>query len=206
MFHILGAIIVFTAVLALKPFLSGNYELLGFAFISAAVIISTNIYGKKIMANFLDLDVEHRSWEFSQYGIKQHQHLKKPWLIGIFLPLILSVLSMGTIKLATFLTYEASAKKIRAAKRFGYYSYSEMTDWHNAFIGAAGIVTTLIVLVISYLSGFEPMAKAAALYSFWNMFPVSSLDGTQIFFGSKILWAVLAILVSIAALYSVILI
>lgn len=204
--HVLAAVIVFTVILAIKPFISGEFSFIGYAFISAAVVVATNIYGKKIMANFLDADVEHRTWEFSQYGLKMHKHLNKPWLVGIFLPLILSILSLGFVKIPTFLTYETSAKKVRASKRFGYYSYTEMTDWHNALIGAAGTIVTLIVLVISYLSDFEPMAKAAALYAFWNMLPISTLDGVQVFFGSKILWSVLAILVSIAALYSVILI
>lgn len=201
--HIVGAVIIFTAILSFKPVLNGNYSLIGMAIVSSAVIIATNIYGKKFMARLLDADVEHRTWTVSRFGFRPNQRFKSPFKAGIFLPLIFSVLSLGSIMLSSFLTYEASARKERAAKRFGYYSYTEMTDWHNALIGAAGIITTLIVLVISYLTGFEPLAKAAAFYVFWNMIPISDLDGTQIFFGSKVIWAILATISLLVALYSV---
>jgi Zn-dependent protease len=205
--HIIAAILIFTAILAFGHVIDSDYGYLGMAFVSAAIIIVTNIFGKKAMAYMLDADVEHRIW-VSNYKLtsKGPRELKRPFPTGIVLPLVLALVTLGYLKVAAFLNYETSAKKIRAAKRFGYYSYTEITEWHNALIGAAGIVVTLAVLVITYFSGFEPIAKAAALYAFWNMVPASKLDGTQIFFGSKILWTLLAILSTIAVLYSIALI
>ncbi len=202
--HILAAIIIFTAVLSFGQILDSNYTFLGIAFVSSAVIIATNVAGKKLMAHLLDSDVEHRIWTSNHIiTFRGPQSLSRPFPTGIILPLVLTLITAGYLKVSAFLTYETSAKKIRAAKRFGYYSYTEMTDWHNALIGAAGTIITLAVLVITYLTGFEPIAKAAAFYAFWNIIPISKLDGTQIFFGSKILWTLLAILSTIALLYSV---
>ncbi|HVY01268.1 MAG TPA: hypothetical protein VHA12_00700 [Candidatus Nanoarchaeia archaeon] len=201
--HVLSAIVIFTIVLAFSKIISGNFLYLGTAFISAAVVIVSNIFGKKIMANMLDSDVSHRIWFSNYFGAKQ---LSKPFPTGVVLPLLATLLTSGTLKIGSILEYETSAKKIRAAKRFGYYSYAEMTDWHNALIGAAGIVMTLIILAITYVADFEPIAKAAAFYMFWNMIPVSNTDGTQIFFGSKILWTILSILSLMSALYAVALI
>jgi hypothetical protein len=201
--HILTAILVFAVVLAFGNLLTGDFMYLGTAFVSSAVVIASNIVGKKIMANMLDSDVSHRVW-FSKYLLANR--LGNPFPTGIVLPLFGALITSGYLKIGSILEYETSAKKFRAAKRFGYYSYAEMTDWHNALIGAAGIVMSLIILVITYIANFEPIAKAAAFYMFWNMIPVSNTDGTQIFFGSKVLWAVLAVLSLLSALYAVALI
>jgi Zn-dependent protease len=95
--------------------------------------------------------------------------------------------------------------KVRAAKRFGFYSYSELTDFHNALIGAGGIIALLILSFISYFPGFEYLSRIAAFYAFWNMIPISKLDGTQIFFGSRALWTALAIITIIFTAYALIL-
>lgn len=197
--HILVAIFIFTIVLAFGRAIAGDFPYIGTAFVSAAVVIVSSVIGKKIMANMLDSDVSHRIWFSNFFGVRQ---LKKPFPTGVVLPLLATLLTSGILKIGSILEYETSAKKIRAAKRFGYYSYAEMTDWHNALIGAGGIVMTLIILVVTYLANFEPISKAAAFYVFWNMIPVSNTDGTQIFFGSKILWTVLGILSLLSTLYA----
>lgn len=201
--HVLTAILVFTVVLSVGNLLDGNYNYLGVAFASSVVIISASIAGKKFMAHLLDSDVSHRIWFSNRFGPNL---LSRPFPSGIVFPLLLSLVTFGFVKMGSILEYETSAKKIRAAKRFGYYSYAEMTDWHNALIGTAGMIVTLIVMVASYLLDFEPTAKAAALFMFWNMIPMANLDGTQIFFGSKTLWTIMGLLALLSALYTVILI
>ena len=127
--------------------------------------------------------------------------------IGIVLPLFFIIFSLGRFKFPVFLTYEARALKTRASKRFGFYSYIEMTDWHHALIGAAGIVSVLVLSLITYmlpLNGVEFLAQLAAYYAFCNMLPISKLDGTQILFGSRIMYVTLAIITIIFTIYSVI--
>jgi Zn-dependent protease len=173
----------------------------------AAIIIIVNIAAKKAMAFALDSDVEHETWKWSRYGLKPHQHLEKEVPAGIILAVILSILSLGAVKFMSFLTYETRALKHRAAKRFGYYSYTEMTDWHNGLIGAAGIVAVLILSVVLYFIGGsnDYLWRFAAYYAFWNMIPISKLDGTQIFFGSKILYAAIGIITLIFTGYALLL-
>jgi Zn-dependent protease len=206
--HIIGAIVLFFVVIAFADVLEGNYAALGFAFVFAAVIIVVNIAGKKLMAYMLDSDVEHRSWTFSQWWWRKHQHFDKPMPSGVIVPLVITLLTGGLVKVMTFLTYETSAKTYKAAKRSGYYSYAEMTDWDNSIIGAAGIVFTLALAVIAYFlpTQLEQLAGLAIGYAFWNMLPVSDLDGTQIFFGSRVLYATLAVITLVFALYAIILV
>jgi len=193
--HILIGILVIAMVISISSAIDGNFEFLGTAIIFSAILIGANISAKKIAAHLLDSDIEHEIWNWRRFGFKPGGHLKKSIPMGIILPLIIGIYSLGTIKLLTPLTYETRALKRRAAKRFGAFSFTEMTDWHNAIVGAAGIVAILLVSFISYwYAGLETLSKFAAFYAFSNMIPFSKLDGAQIFFGSRVLWATLAII------------
>jgi len=203
--QIVSAIIAFTIVIGFSQILASKGSMFIFGFFFAIIIIATNIAAKKLMASALDADVEHEIWRWSRYGFKPQAHLEKTLPAGLVFPLTLSFLSLGVVKILTFLTYETKALKHRAAKRFGVFSYTEITDWHNALIGAAGIISLLILSLIFYLipfPNFEYLSILSTYYAFFNMLPISKLDGTQIFFGSRILWITLAIITTIFAGYA----
>ncbi len=205
--HILGAIIIYTLIASLFFMIRGQFDLIALAFLSCAVIITLNILAKKTMAHLLDADVEHETWLMERYGLRGNWKLKKPIPAGIIFPLFLSVFSIGLFKVPVFLTYETRALKHRAAKRHGFYSFTEITDWHNALIGAAGILSLLIISFIAYflpIPNIEFFVKLSIYYAFWNLVPISKLDGTQIFFGSRILWYTLAIITAIFTAFVII--
>lgn len=191
--HVLAGILLLFVVSALGFVFAGEASALLQVFVFSFVIVFVHVFVKKGIAYMLDASVEHRIWHVYRYGIKPKDHFKKEVLFGLILPLVFSVVSLGLVKIMTLLTYETRALKHRAAKRHGFYSFTEMTDWHNGLIGAAGIVALLLVSVIGYFTGLEYLSKIAAYYVFWNMIPLSNLDGTQIFFGSRILWTVLGV-------------
>lgn len=201
--HIFAAIIILGIVGSFEFGVKGQWEKIAAVFAFSAIIIFVSIFAKKIFAFMLDADVEHEIWKMSRYGFKPAWHLKEPVPAGGIFPLFFSVFTLGAVKFMGILSYETRALKYRAAKKFGFYSYKEMTDWHNGLIGSAGIFAVLILTMISYLFpalNLELLSKMAAYYAFSNIIPFSKLDGTQIFFGSKILWAVLA---SIATIFMV---
>jgi Zn-dependent protease len=192
--HILAAIIILTIISGFTFVLQQQWQTLTIIFAFCVIIISVSILSKKITAHLLDADVEHEIWLMKNFGFKKSLQSKKPIPAGLIIPIILSLFSLGIIKFMAVLTYETRALKHRAAKRFGAYSYTEMTDWHNAIIGASGIIFILLLSLMTYLLPFqniEILSKLAAFYAFVNILPISKLDGTQIFFGSRILWAVL---------------
>ncbi len=205
--HILAAILIFTVVGSLSFLLESNWEMLPKVFLYATIIIFAAVFSKKWMANSLDTDVEHEIWQLSRYGIKPHEKLKNPVPGGLIFPMILSLFSLGLIKFPVFLTYEATALKRRAAKRFGFYSFTELTEWHNGLIGAAGIIGVFLVALIAYFLPFnlEYLSKLAAYYALFNLLPLSKLDGTQIFFGSRVLWTTLIAIALVFAVYAFIL-
>ncbi|OIO81500.1 hypothetical protein AUJ84_00990 [Candidatus Pacearchaeota archaeon CG1_02_32_132] len=201
--HVIIAIIILSIVISFTELIQTNFYYLGTAIIFASIIIITNVLGKKVAASFLDASVEHSILSWSRYGFKPDWHLKKEIPSGAILPLVFSAFSLGYIKVMAILTYDTSALKRRAAKRFGHYSYTEMTDFHTALVGAGGIVITLLLAFITYWTGPETLARMAAFYAFWNMIPVSKFDGTQIYFGSRVLWTILTLITLLFAAYAI---
>lgn len=202
--HLCAAAIIFTIVAGFSPFIKSGTsvlpEILGFSIL----IIALSVAAKKITARMLDADIEHELWSFQRFGFKPHHYFPSPIPAGIILPLFLTIFSLGFLKFPTLMTYEGRALKRRAARRFGFYSYAELTDWHNAIIGASGMLIVLLISVIGYVSNFEVLANMAAFYAFANMIPFSKLDGSQILFGSRILWSTLAVITLIFFAYALI--
>ncbi|MEK6858678.1 MAG: hypothetical protein AABX53_02060 [Nanoarchaeota archaeon] len=188
------ALVTLTIVIGFGDIIKLNLNSLGAALFFAFLILASNGVSKKIAAKALDADVEHDIWYASRYGFKPGQHLTKHAPLGIILPLFVSAFSLGAAKCMTLLTYQTSALKRRAAKRFGYYSFTEMTDWHNALVGAAGVMGVLLLAIIAYAGAIDGLPSIAIYYAFWNMIPWSKLDGAQIFMGSKVLYTALGLI------------
>jgi len=202
--NILIAIIILTAVGGFELAINSSWDLVAWTFIFSAIIILVTVFSRKLIAYLLDSGVEHEVWSVYRYGWKPGWHFDKPVPAGIIIPLFFSLFSLGILKVTNILTYETRALKYRAAKRFGFYSFTEMTDWHNGIIGAAGIIGALILSILAYFINFEPLAKLSIYYAFWNMIPISKSDGSQIFFGSRILWSILAVITLIFTIYAMV--
>lgn len=206
---IIIAIVILGFVSGFIELVRGDVKSLAIIIGFGAIIIGANIISKKIMASRLDADVEHEIWKMERYGLKPEERLGKSIWAGVIIPLFIAIVTLGSIKLMTILTYETRALKRRAAKRFGPYSFTEMTDYHNALVGAAGIISALLITFITYWlpGGFWIIiGRMATFYAFFNMIPFSKLDGSQIYFGSRVLWSVLAVITLIFMMYAMLLV
>lgn len=171
------------------------------------LVILVNTIAKKITGYYFEAEVETKLWEIERYGIigiltkglyKHPSHkLKQPLPIGAILPIIIKVISAGYLNWMASLVFDVKAKPYRSAKRHGFYSFTEMTEFHIGLIAAAGIVANLFFGIIGYLIGATEFAKLNIYYAFFNMIPFSNLDGNKIFFGSLIIWSFLASIVLI---------
>ena len=210
--HIVIAIIVFAALIAFPAVFRSPAPSIPQAFLFAALIIFVSVLFKKAMAYLLETDVKHSIWSWSRWGLHKQDRLSTEIPVGILLPLFASLISIGTLKLATFLTYETTIKKTYPLRSFGRdstYRYLTLTDWHNALIGGAGIIGVLFLSLISYflpLDNIETLARLSAFYAFWNLLPLSTLDGSHILFGSRILWSTLALITLIFTVYALLLV
>ena len=164
-------------------------------------IILINISAKKILSFYLDSEIEIELWEVKRYGFKPKRHLKRAFPAGIFLPIITAVFSFGYFTWFNGLVFDVKAKVYRAARRFGLYTFSEMTEGHIGLIAAAGVFANLFFAIIGYLINLDEFAKLNIYYAFFNLIPLSDLDGNKIFFGSIVLWSFLVAISLIALGY-----
>ena len=104
------------------------------------------------------------------------------------------------------LVFDIKPKVYRAAKRHGLYSFSEVTEYQLGIIAATGIVINLALAIIGYFLGFHTFAQLNIYFAFFNMLPLSTLDGNKIFFGNIVLWSFLASLTLLGFLLSILII
>jgi len=193
-------IVVISIILAFAISLVETWNLFLYSLLAVFLVIILNVFAKKIMAYYLDSEIEIKLWEIERYGFKPKNHFKKPFPAGAFLPLISKIFlfPFGNFVWMASFVFDVKPKVYRAAKRFGMYSFSEMTESHEGLIAAAGIISNLIFAIIGYFIGFNEFAQINLYYAFFNMLPISNLDGNKVFFGSLLGWAVLATIVLIA--------
>jgi len=187
---IFGFILAF--VVSLKNLKTPEKFWISFAFL--AVIIFINLVAKKATAYYYESVAEIKIWHFQRFGFREHFYFKKPIPIGLILPIILSIISFGAFSWLACLEFDVKPLTARKAKRHGFYSFSEMTEWHLALIAASGIVINLLASIIGYLVNQPEFARLSGYYACFNLLPLGNLDGTKVFFGSYKLWAFLAVL------------
>ncbi|MEK6895412.1 MAG: hypothetical protein AABX48_02735 [Nanoarchaeota archaeon] len=215
----LGAIIIVTIILGITLSLRSNFSgLQGILIISCLIfiVILINVIAKKVVSFFLDAETEIDIWKKERVGAlyfidiipltTPHPSYKfrNPIPLGIIIPILTALISIGYFVWMACLTFEVKPKTYRAAKRYGLYTFSEMTEWHLGLIAAWGIAANLIFAVIGYLIGFEEFARLNIYFAAFNTIPLSNLDGNKLFFGSLILWAFFAAIVLIGIGYALI--
>ena len=199
-------IVVISIVLAFTISLISPINVFLYTLLSVFIIIFINVVAKKIAAFFLDSKIEVKLWEINRYGFKPSAQFKKSFPAGIVLPILVAAVTLGNIYWLASLIFNVKVKAYRAAKRWGLYSFSEMTEHHIGLIAVWGIVANLLLAVIGYLIGFEGFARLNIFFAFFNMLPISDLDGNKIFFGNMIIWSFLEILTLIGIGYAFLLV
>lgn len=168
-----------------------------------AIILLVYTLSKKLTAYYYEAEEETKIWSFQRYGLYERSYFKKPIPIGIILPFILSILTFGAVPWFAVIESDVKPTEGRAARRHDFYSFSEMTEFQLALISASGIFSCLIIAVLAYIINFPDLARLAVYFAAFNMLPLGKLDGTKVFFGSKILYSILGIVTLIALAYAV---
>ncbi|MDP3987365.1 MAG: hypothetical protein Q8P81_04030 [Nanoarchaeota archaeon] len=217
----LKPILITILVLTISLNLFRSISLMPIILLSVFLVVMINILAKKITSFYLDSEIEMRLWNlegllrgfrlfrgFHPNNPPYYKRFKKPFQAGVFFPILSRVIfyPLGNFVWMASLIFEVKPKVYRAAKRHGLYSYSEMTESHIGLIAASGIVANLLFALAGYLIGFPEFSKINIYMAFFNMIPISDLDGNKIFFGNNTLWIFLAALVTIAVGYNLFLI
>lgn len=167
------------------------------------VIISISVFAKKITADILDIKIEHKLWQFQRYWFYKKSHFKNPLPVGLIIPILFSFLSSGFVKCFWFLQFESEALPSKVAKRYGRYGfrrYSEIMEWDLAIISFYSLIGLLALSLTAKFLGIFELAKYSLYFTIWNMAPLSNLEGSKIFFGSRPLYIFSLVLIFIAGL------
>ncbi|HLC78754.1 MAG TPA: hypothetical protein VJH92_06530 [Candidatus Nanoarchaeia archaeon] len=202
----LAVIIVTTIILAFSITLVKSLTIFLYALLGIFLVVIINILAKKITSYGLDSEIEIKFWEVKRYGFRPKSYFKNPLAMGLFMPIIVLALTLGSLYWMACLVFDVKAKVYRSAKRFGLYAFSEMTERHIGLIAASGIIANLLLALIGYIAGFEEFARFNIYYAAFNMIPFSDLDGNKIFYGSMVFWSFLGILTLIGLGYAFLLV
>ncbi|MBU2562263.1 MAG: hypothetical protein KKF68_01215 [Nanoarchaeota archaeon] len=213
-------IIIVTIILSFAMSMIKSVEIFLYAFVSILLVILINTLAKKVASFYLESEIEVRLWEIKRTGLSHFLNilplysthpsteLKRPFPAGAFFPILSKIIlfPINNFVWMASLVFEVKPKIYRAAKRHGLYSFSEMTEYHIGLIAVAGIIANLCFAIVGYLLNFPEFAKISVYYSFFNLIPLSDLDGNKIFFGSIITWSFLASLVLIGLFFAMFLV
>jgi Zn-dependent protease len=200
-FVILGAILVLLVSVSLR-----RLNLFFGILLSMFIILTINIVVKKITAYYLGAKLETNVWEIRNIIKRKNKHTTNLFPIGAILPLVTSLITFGYFVWLAPLTFEVKPKVHRSSKKVGLYKFSEMTEDHLGLIAASGIIANLILAIGGYFIGFETFSVINIYFAFFNMIPISNLDGNKIFFGNSLIWITLSILTLIGVAFSLLLI
>lgn len=162
-----------------------------------SLVIFLNLVAKKIMAYKLDAEIEAKVWEIKSPKLGKKNLKKIP--LGIILPFLskLILFPFNSFIWMACIVFDVKPRVYRGAKRFGLYTFSDLTEAHIGIIAASGIFLNIFLAIGGYLTGFTEFSKLNLYYAFFNILPISELDGNKIFFGNKVLWSFIASLILI---------
>lgn len=157
--------------------------------IMSIILLFIYILIQKIIAYQLGIKINFKLWTFRRYWLRWQDKLSWDFPIWIVLPLSLIVLSDGLFIWTAVLVFTAATTSSKVKKRF-----EEIKEFDLALIASSSIFVVLVLALILKLLGFNQFASIACWFAVLNILPLGNLNGTKIFFGSKMLWIFLVVL------------
>ena len=171
----------------------------------SAVIILISVCSKKLTAGNIDVGIKLKIWEFQRYGLAAKQKFRSPFPIGLLLPLILVIISNGMLKFLAFLQFESKALPAKAVKKYGLRRFSGIMEWDDALIVFYSVLPLMILAIAASFfdsAFFNSLSRYSMFYVISNLIPISQLDGTKLFFGSRPLFVFTWILAVISSFFA----
>lgn len=197
-------IIIFAFLVNLSSSLIENWKVFLNSILIFGLLIFGNVLAKKITAFYLDTEIEMNLWEAGKF-FSGNKKGKKPLPLGAILPVLTKIIFFPFTAFfwMASLIFDVRPRIYRGAKRHGLYTFSDISEYDIGLIAAVGVITNLIFASVGYLLGFSLFSQLNIYFAFFNIIPISELDGNKIFFGSKVLWSVLATIVTLGMLLTI---
>jgi len=152
-----------------------------------ALVILASVFAKKLAGHFLEVDVETEIWDFRRYWFAERHKLKNPVPLGILIPLFIYMFSYGAFKWLAVLQTEFKSKITKKIRKRKPWSFPEMREIDVALICFSGILSSIVIALVAFAFSKE-ISLISLLYAFFNLLPIGKLDGTRLFFSSRIIY------------------
>jgi len=184
--YFLIAVLIGAFVLGFKEFTIISFL---YGFIMAFILLGIFVLTQKVIANLMDCKIKIKLWTGRRYWVTPEGSLNWDFPLFFVVPVLCSLLSRGSLKLMALLSFDAFPAKGRITRRF-----YELREFDFAIIASSGIIVSLVLALFARITGFGEFASIASLFALINLIPLGNLNGTKIFFGSRILWVFLVCL------------
>ncbi len=171
----------------------------------AAIILFLYIIMQKCMAASRGAETQFQIWSMYRYGLKRQKTVKQGIPVGVIIPLIVTIVTLGRIACGTVASSHVQTnERLRLGRKL-----QEITDFEKAMILAAGPYTAMIISVIMPM--FDPSSfallfkKAGLVLAISNMLPLPGLDGMKIFLSSPALYIFSVVLIISAGYFMTVL-
>jgi len=157
----------------------------------AIAILVVNFGAKKLSASLFDCNISLNLWTLKRFGFAKSRHFKNPLPMWVIFPLVLAWASAGVLQWIAVTVFDASPSHVALRRR-----YSEISEWELALIAVSGSFANILLALILQAFSLHEFAMFSALFAVLSLVPFGQLDGTKVFFGSRMLW-IFSILLSL---------
>ncbi|MBS3174694.1 hypothetical protein J4440_02330 [Candidatus Woesearchaeota archaeon] len=170
----------------------GSLWLSNFLKITLFVIISVLFREAviKLYAKRNNAESEYKIWNVKRVFFGKYGNLKFPFPFGIIFSFIGIIVSQGKFFFTAIGIHDIKENKSARTGR----KYIFIKDFEVALIALSGIFANLLIVYIAFFASkyfginLNFLINMNLLLILFNLIPISALDGTKIFFGSRLLW------------------
>lgn len=161
-----------------------------------AISLGLHVYIQKFLAKKYSCSASLDLWGIKRLGFKKE--IKSSIPIGIILSVLIYILSKGQIFFAAITSLNITVNKAYTIGK----KFTHLTNFESAKIAALGpLVNILLALIASPIPFMKLFVSINIAMALSYLLPLPKLDGGEVFFGSKPLYASLVIFIcTIAAI------
>lgn len=149
----------------------------------------------------------YEPWRLERFGLKEYRKFSRYKLfgfklkylpIGIILPILITLISNGKLFFVATMIFVTT---INPAFRIGK-KYIRITDYENAKVALISPIAAILLAVLSKMifPNFTELPLVNSMLAISYMIPLPSLNGSTVFFGSKILYTLAMVFILLTAL------
>jgi len=172
-------------------------------FFGAALTVIVHAAAHKIAAGYYSVKIEITSWNLRRFTFATKAYLRRGLIpLGAIISLIFTIFSNGRLyfPLSESFNITDTERHKRIGKRF-----QAMTDYETARLAFFGpLANILLAFFIKLLDVSDTLVLMNVIFASVHMLPLPQVDGSKIFFGSKLLFAFGITFIFLSALFLII--